>query len=129
VQHTVFPNFHPWGGFKSNICYRWRPLDSDPDWCIFETMIFADSPAGAEIPPNVPIYWVPQDQPFSEVEYLGLLGPVFDQDIDNMIYVQRGMKATQRSGIQLGQYQESRIRQHHATLTAWIERTERHGDQ
>lgn len=120
VQHTVFPNFHPWGGFKSNICYRWRPLGFDPDWCIFETMIFADAPAGRETPPNVPIYWVPEDQSFSEVEYLGLLGPVFDQDIDNMMHVQKGMKATERSGLQMGQYQESRIRQHHQTLRRWI---------
>ena len=120
VQHTVFPNFHPWGGFKSNICYRWRPVGLDPDWCIFETMIFSDPPVGAEMPPNASVHWVPEDQSFSDVPELGLLGPVFDQDIDNMHYVQRGMKATRREGIRLGQYQESRIRQHHQTLMSYV---------
>lgn len=121
VQHTVFPNFHPWGGFKSNICYRWRPLGSDPDWCIFETMIFSDPPSEGEMPPNVPVHWIPEEQSFADVAYLGLLGPVFDQDIDNMMYVQRGMKATRRRGLQLAQYQESRIRQHHQTLMRYLE--------
>ena len=65
---------------------------------------------------------MPEDTAFTDVPQLGLLGPVFDQDIDNMVSVQRGMKATQKSGLTLGQYQESRIRQFHQTLTSYLER-------
>jgi phenylpropionate dioxygenase-like ring-hydroxylating dioxygenase large terminal subunit len=121
VQHTVFPNFHPWGGVKSNICYRWRPNGFNPDSCIFETMIFADPPAGEPMPASAPVYWVAEDQQFTDVPQLGLLGPVFDQDIDNMMYVQRGMKATLKKGLTLGQYQESRIRHMHQTLSTYVE--------
>lgn len=121
VQHTVFPNFHPWGGFKSNICYRWRPNGVNPDSCIFETIIMADPPPGGEMPPPAKVRWVSEDEQFSDVEELGLLGPVFDQDIDNMVFVQRGMKATRKTGLTLGQYQESRIRQMHQTLGKWLE--------
>jgi hypothetical protein len=122
VQHTIFPNFHPWGGFKSNICYRWRPNGVDPDSCIFETIIMADVPAGQEKPPSVPVHWVPEEGNFCDVPQLGLLGPVFDQDLDNMIWVQKGMKATRKRGLTLGQYQESRIRHHHQTLLKYLER-------
>lgn len=121
VQHTVFPNFHPWGGFKSNICYRWRPDGFDPDSCIFETMIMADPPAGEPEPKSAPLRWVAEDEQFTDVTELGLLGPVFDQDIDNMVFVQRGMKATLKKGLTLAQYQESRIRQMHQTLTSYVQ--------
>jgi len=120
VQHTVFPNFHPWGGMKSNICYRWRPNGFDPDSCIFETLIMADPPVGKPTPPPAKVHWVPPDGQFTDVPSLGLLGPVFDQDIDNMHYVQRGMKATRKQGLTLGQYQESRIRHFHQTLTKYL---------
>jgi nitrite reductase/ring-hydroxylating ferredoxin subunit len=122
VQHTIFPNFHPWGGFKSNICYRWRPNGFDPDSCIFETIIMADVPRGKERPAPVPVHWVPDDGQFCDVPQLGLLGPVFDQDLDNMVWVQKGMKTTQRKGLLLAQYQESRIRHHHQTLLKYLER-------
>lgn len=122
VQHTVFPNFHPWGGFKSNICYRWRPNGFNPDSCIFETMIMADPPLGQDKPPSAKTRWVAPDEQFTDVTELGLLGPVFDQDIDNMVYVQRGMKATLKKGLTLAQYQESRIRQMHQTLGTWLEK-------
>jgi phenylpropionate dioxygenase-like ring-hydroxylating dioxygenase large terminal subunit len=121
VQHTIFPNFHPWGGFKGNICYRWRPNKFDPDSCIFETIIMADPPPGQPKPPPAPVYWVPPEQQFCDVPQLGLLGPVFDQDIDNMGYVQQGMKATNKTGLTLAQYQESRIRHMHATLSSYVE--------
>ncbi|MFC9554839.1 SRPBCC family protein [Rhodococcus sp. NPDC056960] len=121
VQHTVFPNFHPWGGFKSNIVYRWRPNGFDPDSCIFETLIMADPPQGQPVPPSAPVRWVSDDEQFTDVAELGLLGPVFDQDIDNMVWVQRGMKATLKKGLTLAQYQESRIRQMHQTLSTYIE--------
>jgi phenylpropionate dioxygenase-like ring-hydroxylating dioxygenase large terminal subunit len=119
VQYSIFPNFHPWGGIKSNICYRWRPNGFDPDSCIFETFILVDPPVGGDMKP-APVYEVGEDQRFCEVPPLGLLGPIFDQDIDNMILVQRGMKATLKPGLTLGQYQESRIRHLHALLARWV---------
>lgn len=122
VQYTVFPNFHPWGGFKTNICYRWRPNGFDPDSCIFETMLLADPPVGEENPKPAEPYVLREDERFCEVDALGMLGPIFDQDIENMQSVQRGMKATRKSGISLAQYQESRIRHMHQELGKWMEK-------
>lgn len=120
VQYTVFPNFHPWGGIKSNICYRWRPNGFDPDSCIFETFILSDPPAGGSRPAPVKPFILAKDQPFCDVPALGSLGPIFDQDIENMMSVQRGMKATQKTGVTLAQYQESRIRHMHQELGKWM---------
>ena len=121
LQHTIFPNFHPWGGMKSNACYRWRPNGFDPDSCIFETFILSEVPDGQERKP-IPIHDIPEDQKFCEVPELGLLGPVYDQDLDNMVTVQRGMKATMKKGIPLARYHESRIRHMHQTLLKWMEK-------
>ena len=122
VQYTVFPNFHPWGGVKTNICYRWRPNGFDPDTCIFETMMLAEVAPGEENPKPAKPYVLREDERFCEVEALGFLGPVFDQDIENMVSVQRGMKATRKTGISLAQYQESRIRHMHQELGKWLEK-------
>lgn len=121
VQYTVFPNFHPWGGLKGNICYRWRPNGLNPDSCIFETIMLTEYP-GDKRPPACKVQWLNEDQQFCEIKELGLIGPVFDQDIENMVHVQRGMRATRKRGLTLAEYQESRIRHLHQTLDKWLNR-------
>jgi Ring hydroxylating alpha subunit (catalytic domain) len=45
---------------------------------------------------------------------------VFDQDMENLPYVQQGMKASANKRIELGHYQETRIRQFHKTMDKYF---------
>jgi len=40
TQYLLFPNFVPWPSLLNPIVYRFRPLNNDPDWSIWETMFF-----------------------------------------------------------------------------------------
>jgi len=51
---------------------------------------------------------------------LGVLGDVFEQDMGNLPYVQEGLKASKTGEVNLGDYQEIRIRQFHQTLEKYL---------
>lgn len=117
--YNVFPNFAPWGGFMPNIVYRWRP-GSDPDHCLMEVRILTRVPPGQPIPRSVPMKMLGKDEPWSTAKELGILGDVFDQDMENLPYVQEGLKASKTGEVQLGNYQEIRVRQFHQTLDKYL---------
>ena len=50
---------------------------------------------------------------------LGTLGMIIDQDVAHMAAMQKGLKSCER-GLVLAEYQESRIRHYHRTLTNYI---------
>ena len=120
IQYLLFPNFHPWGGAKSNIVYRWRPDGEDPDSCIFELLYMAAYPLDEPKPKPVAVRWVEPGTMFADLPELGLIGPIFDQDMQNMPFVQQGLKASHKPGITLAKYQESRIRHFNQTLDAYM---------
>ena len=62
------------------------------------------------------------DQKWTEAPELGALGEVFEQDMENLPYVQEGLKASKTGEVQLGDYQEIRIRQFHQTLEKYLEK-------
>jgi len=45
---------------------------------------------------------------------------VFDQDMSNIPFVQKGLRAARKQGVTLGNYQESRIRHLHRTLDRYL---------
>jgi hypothetical protein len=45
---------------------------------------------------------------------------VFEQDMQNLPYVQEGLKASKTGEVNLGDYQEIRIRQFHDTLEKYL---------
>ena len=51
---------------------------------------------------------------------LGILGSILDQDMANLPFIQLGMKASKTGVIQLGDYQESRIRHFHQRIDDFI---------
>jgi len=51
---------------------------------------------------------------------LPILGPVIDQDMSNMPFVQEGLLASATGRVQLGAYQEVRIRHMHQTLDRYL---------
>lgn len=119
--YNIFPNWAPWGGFTPNIVYRWRPW-GDPDHCLMEVRLLMRTPKGETAPKTGEMFLIPPDKPFAEASHLigAALAGVFDQDMENLPYVQQGMKASANKRIELGHYQESRIRHFHATMDKYI---------
>lgn len=120
IVYNVFPNFSPWGGFAPNIVYRWRPNGRDVDSCIMEVMLLKRLPRSGGRPAPVPLRWLGEAEPWAAAEELPILGAVIDQDMQNMPWVQRGLRASGRGTVQLGAYQESRIRHFHRTLDRYL---------
>jgi len=119
--YNIFPNFAPWGGMVPNIVYRWRPW-RDVDHCLMEVRILMRTPKGSNAPKAPDMFMIGDDAPFTSALHLigeGLAG-VFDQDLANLGAVQKGMKASANGRIELGLYQESRIRHFHATLDKYL---------
>ncbi len=117
--YNVFPNFAPWGGFMPNIVYRWRPWP-DQDKTLMEVRILVRLPADAPKPPPVEMNFLGPDQPWTDAKELGVLGDVFQQDMENLPFVQDGLKCSKNDEVQLGNYQEIRVRHLHATLDKYL---------
>ena len=75
-------------------------------------------PEGKPLPPAVPMRMLGPDESWSSV--LGVQGAIFDQDMGNLPHVQAGMKASKNQLLNLGRYQESRIRHFHQTLDKYL---------
>ena len=120
--YNIFPNFSPWGGFVPNIVYRWT-TGKDQDHCLMEVRVLKRAKKGEAKPESVPMYLIPEDEPFSAASHkIGpLLAAVFDQDLGNLPAVQAGLKASKNKKIYLGRYQESRIRHFAQTLEKYLE--------
>jgi hypothetical protein len=61
------------------------------------------------------------DEPWTAAAEIGGLGPVFEQDMENLPYVQKGLHFSKNGEVQLADYQEVRIRQFHRTLMKYID--------
>ena len=119
LVYNVFPNFSPWGGYMPNVVYRWRP-GKTPDTCLMEVRILARVKKGEPIPRSVPMNLLGPDQLWTDAPELGVLGSVFEQDMANLPFVQEGLHASKNGEVQLGDYQEIRIRQFHQTLDKYL---------
>ena len=121
IQYFVFPNFYVFAGPRTNAVYRFRPLGNDPDKCIAEVFLLAQAPADGSHPAPAKTRWLEPGETFADIKEIGLLGPVFDQDMANLPYIQQGLKSLKTPGIQLGRYQENRIRHYHQILDRWLD--------
>jgi len=117
VEYFLFPHFMIWPTFGAPIVYRFRP-DDDPEKCIWETMIFL--PFDGERPPSGPTVVLGSDESMAEIPELGFLGPVLQQDVDNLEPMQRGIRSLRSQKIFLGEYQEAQIRHFHETLSHYV---------
>jgi phenylpropionate dioxygenase-like ring-hydroxylating dioxygenase large terminal subunit len=117
--YNVFPNFSPWGGFAPNLVYRWRPWP-DQDHTLMEVRILHRVPPGTKAPACAPMKFFGPDEPWTAAEEFGALGAVLQQDMGNLPYVQEGLKASKNGVIQLGSYQEVRVRHFHQTLDKYL---------
>ncbi|MFA7586718.1 MAG: aromatic ring-hydroxylating dioxygenase subunit alpha [Novosphingobium sp.] len=119
LVYNVFPNFAPWGGYMPNIVYRWLP-GKTPDTCVMEVRVLARVKKGEPIPRGVKCHSLRLDQKWTEAAELGGLGDVFEQDMENLPYVQEGLHASKNGKVQLADYQEIRIRQFHRTMDKYL---------
>ncbi|RVT40352.1 aromatic ring-hydroxylating oxygenase subunit alpha [Sphingobium algorifonticola] len=122
LLYNVFPNYSPWAGFQPNIVYRWRPWP-DVDHCLMEVRIITRVPPGQPHPKAPPMKLLTDAQKWTDAPELGILGDVFEQDMENIPYVQQGLKASLNGQVQLANYQEMQIRQFQNTLMKYIDGT------
>jgi phenylpropionate dioxygenase-like ring-hydroxylating dioxygenase large terminal subunit len=116
--YTLFPNFHPWGGFN-RITYRFRPYGDDPNMSIMECMFLAPWGEGPK-PPAAAIHWLGPDDDWTDAPELGMLARVFNQDVYNIPKVQIGLKAMKDPHVVFASYGETKIRHFHQLLEQWV---------
>ncbi|QYU67420.1 hypothetical protein J4558_21220 [Leptolyngbya sp. 15MV] len=119
--YNIFPNFSPWIGFLPTLVYRWLPGET-ADWCTMEIRLLFPTPKGEKRPRAVEKTVIPDDQPFAWAkDKMGeALAGVFDQDMANLPHVQTGMKASKTGLMEIGAYQDSRVRHFQETLMKYI---------
>ena len=120
IEYLLFPNMVPWGGQALPIVYRFRPNGNDPDSHIMEIMfLFAKANDGSH-PEPTKMRMLGPDQDWKDAPELGSAAMVADQDTDNLMRIQKGLKTSRKPGVTLARYQESRIRHFHETLDAYL---------
>ena len=89
-----------------------------------EVRIIARDKKGADLSDRkaVTMHMLNDDQPWTAAAELGTLGSIFDQDMANLPFVQDGLKASKTGEVNLGDYQEIRIRHFHRTLDKYLAR-------
>ena len=117
IYYTLFPNFHPWGGY-SRITYRFRPFENDPNRSIME--VFLLSPFRGSRPAPAPVHWLGIDDAWTEAPELGTLANIFDQDSFNLPNVQRGLRAASHEHVTFAKYQETKLRHFHTLLEKYV---------
>ncbi|MCB5945633.1 aromatic ring-hydroxylating dioxygenase subunit alpha [Acidocella sp. KAb 2-4] len=116
IQYWLFPNFCPWYGEGLPLTYVFRPDSSSPETSYFDIWMLVRSPDQGAPPPAPQMVKLGPDDKFEQV--IGAMGLIFDQDDENMPFVQKGMHTWpgDPEGVTLGRYQESRIRFFHQVL-------------
>ena len=118
VEYFVFPNFMPWAAFGSPIQYRFRPNGDDVNSCLMTVMMLM--PFAGERPPAAKVQKIPSDRPWTDAAQLGGLAAIFEQDTSNLARIQKGLRASPKKTVTLGEYQEARIRHFHQTIDRYL---------
>ncbi len=116
IEYHLFPNMFFFPGINIPMVYRFRPNGDDVDCSIFDLMILEPLGDGETHPEPPDPVRVEIEQSYTEVEELGWLGHVYDEDTSNLQMQQEGFKTSRKPGLTLGNYQEARIRRVHMTL-------------
>ncbi len=104
----------------ANLFYRWRQWSDDPEQSLMEVMLLPPAPENAPTPPPAQLHLMEPGQSFADAEELGKLGAFLDQDFNNMAWIQKGLRATNKPGLTLAHYQESQLRHFHRTLEMYL---------
>ena len=118
VEYFVFPNFMPWAAYGSPIQYRFRPNGDDVNSCLMTVMMLM--PFAGERPPAAKVQKIASDRPWTDAPQLGGLCGIFEQDTSNLYRIQKGLRASAKKTVTLGEYQEARIRHFHQTVDRYL---------
>jgi hypothetical protein len=119
--YSLFPNIALWGAYATPFWYRFRPWKGEVAMTLMEIFIMPEMPAGVPRPPAPKMTLLGPDQRFSDApELAGAVGEFFNQDLDNLQWVQRGLSSSQGAKVPLARYQESSIRMFHRTLDRYL---------
>ncbi|NOX92488.1 MAG: aromatic ring-hydroxylating dioxygenase subunit alpha [Gammaproteobacteria bacterium] len=122
-MYCVFPNFSPWKGLDSTMIYRFRPNGDDHRSCIMDVIFLSCSTSDDKYErPKTTCLGL--DEPFSNAKELGGLATVLDQDVDNLVYVDKGLRAAKKKRMLLSGYQEKIIKNFHSTLDKYLKVSE-----
>ena len=110
----------PWAAYGSPIQYRFRPNGSDVNSCLMDVVMLM--PFAGERPPSAKVHKIAVTESWTTALQLGGLGAIFDQDTSNLARVQKGLRASAKRTVTLGEYQEARIRHFHRTLDEYLAR-------
>ena len=122
ILYLVFPNFAPWGGFRPNVTYRFLPYNDSHEECTMEIFVMMRYPPDQPRPRDCQMIFVPADQSFAKTDGISDgLATVFDQDFSNLPMVHKGLRSLASGRIELGNYQEVRIRHFHQTLDKYLD--------
>ena len=119
TEYLLFPNFLVWPSLANPLVYRFRPGET-PDTAVWETFIFL--PFQGERPQPGRTVKLGPDDPMHDIPELGYVGPILQQDCENLAYMQNGMKASGTGVLQTSTYQEQRLRHYHETLDGYLKR-------
>jgi phenylpropionate dioxygenase-like ring-hydroxylating dioxygenase large terminal subunit len=115
VKAFMFPNFHPWWGEGLPWWYRFLPYGSDPDCCVMEVRVTQPNPVGRPAPPSPEPIDIDFDEHCGDFEALRPAGLIIDQDVANLVEIQKGLKAAKPGTdfMTLARYEESNIQHFH----------------
>jgi phenylpropionate dioxygenase-like ring-hydroxylating dioxygenase large terminal subunit len=121
LLYHVFPNLAFWAGMPQNIVYRFRPNGLDPESALMDILILRPYPKDGPRPKPVPIRYLDFDEPvmLAAAEIGGPLAEVYDQDVENLPWVQKGLHSL-ATGVSFTKYMEMRLRRHHQLLDQFI---------
>jgi len=121
IEYFLFPNAFFFPGLQYPMAYRFRPDGADIDHTIFDLLILRPVPDNGRRPEPAQPFDLDVDDSYTTVpDIQQSLGAVYDQDTGNLAAQTRGLRSSTTGHQNLGVYQESRIRQMHATLATYL---------
>lgn len=120
-SYTVFPNTFLFPGISLPMVYRFRPDPEDHRKSLYEVFFLRPVPEGSERPEPAEMTLLSADQSFCEAEGMDPgFGAILDQDTENLFLQQRGLEASFKKGLTLGNYQEIRVRNFERTVDKYV---------
>lgn len=117
--YFMFPGNTLWLSEALPFFYSFVPHASDPEKCWFEVRMLKHYPQGADRPEASERIEIAEDEWVADkAPAFGFLAAVFDQDLQNLPLVQKGMRSAdpKRFYAQLGDYQEFIVKRWHEVI-------------
>jgi phenylpropionate dioxygenase-like ring-hydroxylating dioxygenase large terminal subunit len=115
MSYFIFPNLVLTPSLGFPVLMKFQPNGNDPDSCMMEVRLLLPIPAG-QSPPKAKRHLLGREESWKEVPGFARIGAIFDQDTANLLRIQRGLKASGKSGVTFSQDQESILRHFHRVL-------------